>query len=50
MLDMLGAERKNHDVAGLGLQCLKDLDTSNDGKVTKGLKFYFILKHLKSKT
>ena len=36
MLDMLGAERKNHDVNSLATQCLQDLDISGDGRVSKG--------------
>lgn len=36
MLDMLGAERKNHDVESLAAQCMRDLDTSGDCKVSKG--------------
>ena len=38
---MLGAERRNYDVSSLGMQCMKDLDTSQDGKVTKGFRILF---------
>jgi hypothetical protein len=45
MLDLLGAERKHSDIKALADQCLRDLDTSQDGKVTKG-KLINILKLL----
>ena len=43
MLDMLGAERKHSDIKSLAEQCLKDLDTSHDGKVTKGIIIIIIV-------
>lgn len=36
MLDMLGADKKAHNVQALAAECMKDLDKSHDGKVTKG--------------
>lgn len=51
MLDMLGADKKAHNVQALAAECMKDLDKSHDGKVTKGkqsfnlysLEFYWYL-------
>lgn len=36
MLDMLGADKKSHNVNALANECMKDLDKSHDGKVSKG--------------
>jgi Ca2+-binding EF-hand superfamily protein len=36
MLDLLGADRKNHNVGQLADECIKDLDASRDGKVSMG--------------
>ncbi len=36
MLDMLGADKKSHDPKALAAQIMKDLDSSHDGKVSKG--------------
>ena len=35
MLDMLGADKKSHNVPALVSQITKDLDSSHDGKVSK---------------
>jgi len=35
MLDMLGADKKSHNVSALVSQITKDLDSSHDGKVSK---------------
>jgi Ca2+-binding EF-hand superfamily protein len=35
MLDMLGADKKSHNVPALVAQITKDLDSSHDGKVSK---------------
>ena len=35
MLDMLGADKKSHNVQALVAQITKDLDSSHDGKVSK---------------
>jgi hypothetical protein len=37
MLSMLGADRNSQDVHALAAQCMKDLDTSRDNKVSKGI-------------
>lgn len=36
MLDMLGADKKAHDSKALAAQVMQDLDSSHDGKVSKG--------------
>jgi len=36
MLDMLGADRKAHDSKALAAQIIKDIDSSHDGKISKG--------------
>ena len=35
MLDMLGADKKAHNVSALVAQITRDLDSSHDGKVSK---------------
>ena len=35
MLDLLGADKKSSDVSILAEQCMRELDTSNDGRVSK---------------
>ncbi|CAF0713663.1 unnamed protein product [Brachionus calyciflorus] len=35
MLDLLGADKKNNNVSLLAEQCIKELDVSNDGRVSK---------------
>ncbi|CAF0713655.1 unnamed protein product [Brachionus calyciflorus] len=35
MLDLLGADKKNTNVAQLTEECCRELDTSRDGKITK---------------
>ncbi len=37
MLDMLGADRKSFDSKALASQIMKDLDSSHDGRISKGL-------------
>ena len=39
MLDMLGADKKAHDSKALAAQIMKDVDTTHDGKISKGLYF-----------
>jgi hypothetical protein len=36
MLDLLGADKKGNDPAKLTAECLKELDSSKDGKISKG--------------
>lgn len=38
MFDLLGASSKNYSVKELTEQCLQELDTSKDGKVSKGTR------------
>ena len=35
MFDMLGADKKSHNIPALVAQVTKDLDSSHDGKVSK---------------
>lgn len=35
MLDLLGADEKTNDPSLLAEQCIRELDASNDGKVSK---------------
>lgn len=35
MLDLLGADKKGQNAAQLAEECIRQLDTSKDGKVTK---------------
>lgn len=35
MLDLLGADRKHNDPKKLADECMKELDSSHDGKVSK---------------
>lgn len=35
MLDLLGADKKANNSAQLAAECIKELDVSNDGKVSK---------------
>jgi len=35
MLDLLGAEKKSYNLTTLTQECMKDLDKSHDGKITK---------------
>ena len=37
MLDLLGADKKTNNPNQLAEECIKQLDASNDGKVTKGI-------------
>lgn len=41
MLDMLGADRKAHDSKALAAQIMKDIDSSHDGKISKGFILLF---------
>jgi Ca2+-binding EF-hand superfamily protein len=43
MLDLLGADKKGNDPAKLTAECLKELDASSDGKISKGKLFYKIV-------
>lgn len=43
MLDMLGADKKAHNIPALAAQCMEELDTSHDGKVSKSNIFIKIL-------
>ncbi len=49
MLDMLGADKRSNDPKALAAQVMKDLDSTHDGKVSKGKidlllnLFYFFL-------
>jgi hypothetical protein len=43
MLSMLGADRNSQDVHALAAQCMKDLDTSRDNKVSKGIYLLILL-------
>jgi len=36
MLDLLGADKKSNNASQLAEECIKQLDASNDGKVSKG--------------
>jgi Ca2+-binding EF-hand superfamily protein len=42
MLDMLGADDQEANVERILKGCLKDLDATGDGKVSKGKKIYFL--------
>ena len=37
MLDLLGADKKNHDLTKLTNECVLELDKSRDGIITKGI-------------
>ena len=37
MLDLLGADQRTHNANQLSEECLKELDASRDGKVTKSM-------------
>jgi Ca2+-binding EF-hand superfamily protein len=39
MLDLLGANKNKHDTQKLALDCIKELDSSKDGKVSKGIEY-----------
>lgn len=48
MLELLGADKKTNDPNQVAEECLKHLDSSHDGKLTKGiwlicLFFYFYI-------
>ena len=36
MLDLLGADKKGNDANKLAEECIKQLDATNDGKLSKG--------------
>ena len=36
MLDLLGADKKGHNTQALAEECFRELDSSHDGKITKG--------------
>ena len=45
MLDLLGADKKHNNPKELAEQCMKELDSSQDGQVSKGiLPFFFFPK------
>jgi len=35
MLEMLGADKKNHNVSALANQCMSELNISRNGKISK---------------
>ncbi len=35
MLDLLGAEKRNHNINQLTEECVKQLDSSRDGRISK---------------
>ena len=35
MLEMLGADKKNHNVPAIANQCMSELNTSRNGKISK---------------
>ena len=37
MLDLLGADKKSNNAFQLAEECIKQLDASNDGRVSKGI-------------
>ena len=39
MLDLLGADKKHNNPKQLADECIKQLDSSKDGQVSKGRKF-----------
>ena len=41
MLDLLGADKKANNSNQLAEECLKQLDATHDGKVTKGRFEFF---------
>lgn len=36
MLDLLGADKKHNNPKQLAQECVKELDTSKDGQISKG--------------
>jgi hypothetical protein len=43
MLDLLGADKRSHNPQQLAEECIKELDSSNDGKISKQVWLFFFL-------
>ena len=43
MLDLLGADKKTNNPNQLAEECIKQLDQSQDGKVSKGMRVFFFI-------
>jgi Ca2+-binding EF-hand superfamily protein len=49
MLDLLGADKRSHNVTMLTNECMKSLDTYQDGKITKGTRLLNVWNYKKKK-